>query len=295
MNNYFKGVFYTALSAFLYGLTPWAVTYIISQGGNSLSNCFLRCLLCLPFAFLLLLRLPKEERKLKKEELKQIIILALSLGITMMMLIGSYSMVGTSMATSLHFSYPAFTLLGSAVFYKEKIRPLSALCVGMTLLGVLLCYSPELNGSIAGTLVAFFSGATYAWYMIHLEKSGLSRMHPMKLAFYLHFFMAFLTGAVATISGDFPVSMSWSGWGMQLIVSLALALGAAALLPMGIRHIGSQKASVLSTFEPLTAILMGLLVLGEPYSGKTILGMLLILIAVLVLTLVDRKQASAAE
>ncbi|MBQ6807542.1 MAG: EamA family transporter [Firmicutes bacterium] len=290
MSNYFKGIFYTTFSAFLYGLSPWAVTFIVSQGGNSFSNCFLRCLLCLPFAFLLLLRLPREERKLQRAEIKQMIILALSLGTTMMMLIGSYSLVGTSMATSLHFSYPAFTLLGCLIFCKEKIRPLSAVCVGMTLVGVVLCYSPGHIGNLLGTLVAFASGATFAWYMIYLDKSGLSKMPPMKLAFYLHLFMAVLTGAVAVLAGKFPVSMSWSGWGMQLVLSLTLALGAATLLPMGIRHIGPQRASILSTFEPLTAILVGLLVLGEPYTGKTILGMTLILAAVVVLTLADGKQ-----
>lgn len=290
MNSYFKGIFFTAFSAFLYGLSPWAVMFIVSQGGNSLSNCFLRCVFSLPLAFLLLLRLPKEERRLNKVERKKVGIAALALGATMMMLIGSYSMVGTSMATTLHFSYPAFTLLGCAVFYKERIRPLSLFCVLLTLVGVALCYSPEQTGNLPGTLIAFFSGAGYAWYMIYLSKSGVNQMHPIKFMAYLHLFMSVLIGLVATLSGKFPVRMTLAGWGMQILISHVIVFGAAMLLPLGIRYISPQQASVLSTFEPLTAILMGLLVLGEPYTPLTILGMALILFAVVLLTFADRKK-----
>ena len=291
MTNYLKGTFLVALSAFIYGLAPWAIMFVISNGGNELSCCFFRCLFSLPVGYLLLLRLPKGERSLNCGELKKIIILALALGSTMMMLIGSYGLVGTSVATTLHYSYPAFTLLGCAIFCQERIRPIPIVCVALTLVGVALCYSPGRIDNLLGTLMAFLSGASFAFYMIYLDKSGLSQQMPtLKYTVYLHTFIAIFVGIVALLAGKIPVTMPLKAWGMQMLISLVIVFGAAALLPMGIRHIGPQRASIISTFEPLTAILMGLLVLGEPYTTKTIIGMILILIAVITLTLVDHKK-----
>ena len=290
MNNYFKGILYAALSAFIYGLSPWAVMFVLSHGGTELSSCFFRCLLSLPFAYLILLRLPKEERRLNRTERKHMLILSSLFSITMMLLISSYSLVGTGIATTLHFSYPAFTLLICAVFYKERIRPLAAGCVLLTLTGVVLCYSPGPIDNLLGTLIAFTSGFTYAWYMVYLSKSGMAKMHPIKLVFYLHICMATIIGTVAFATGNLPVQMPLQGWAVQLLLSVSLTLGATTLFPMGVRRIGPQRTAILSTFEPLTAIFMGILTLAEPITGKDIVGMVLILLAVIILTVGDRKH-----
>lgn len=290
MNNYFKGILYAALSAFIYGLSPWAVMFILSHGGTELSSCFFRCLLSLPFAYLILLRLPKGERWLNKTERKHILILSILFSITMVLLISSYSLVGTGIATTLHFSYPAFTLLICTIVYKERIRPLAVGCVLFTLTGVVLCYNPGPLNNLLGTLIAFTSGFTYAWYMVYLSKSGMAKMHPVKFVFYLHICMATIIGVVAFATGNLPVQMPLKGWGVQLLLSLSLTLGATTLFPMGVRRIGPQRTAILSTFEPLTAISMGILTLSEPTTGKTLLGMSFILIAVIVLTVVDHKH-----
>lgn len=63
------------------------------------------------------------------------------------------------------------------------------------------------------------------------------------------------------------------------------AIAALALFQMGVFLCGSVKASLLSTFEPLTGVVLGVLVFREVLQKRTIGGMLLILSAVVLLVI----------
>ena len=65
---------------------------------------------------------------------------------------------------------------------------------------------------------------------------------------------------------------------------------ALALFQLGVFLIGSVRASLLSTFEPLTGVVLGVAVLGETLSMRTVSGMALILLAVVLLVLPPKEQ-----
>jgi drug/metabolite transporter (DMT)-like permease len=57
---------------------------------------------------------------------------------------------------------------------------------------------------------------------------------------------------------------------------------------IGVALIGPQKTSILSTFEPVTSIIIGALLFNELISGRTIAGFIAILASVVIITAFDR-------
>jgi len=75
------------------------------------------------------------------------------------------------------------------------------------------------------------------------------------------------------------VSIVWykAVGGIAGLAVLSTVLGC-TFFSLGIRAIGSEKASILSVFEPLTAILAGVLLLGENLPATFALGSILIIL-----------------
>ncbi|MDD4574177.1 MAG: DMT family transporter, partial [Sphaerochaeta sp.] len=74
-----------------------------------------------------------------------------------------------------------------------------------------------------------------------------------------------------------PILWGKAVGGIAGLALLSTALGC-TFFSLGIRTIGSEKASILSVFEPVTAILAGVLLLGESLPATFASGSLLIII-----------------
>ena len=74
---------------------------------------------------------------------------------------------------------------------------------------------------------------------------------------------------------------------------LALVPTMISLLALAIssRYIGPTKTSVLGVFEPLTAILIGTMLFGEPLTPKMALGVLVCVAAVVFMILRPGKKS----
>jgi drug/metabolite transporter (DMT)-like permease len=62
-----------------------------------------------------------------------------------------------------------------------------------------------------------------------------------------------------------------------------------ATLAIATRNIGATKASVLGVFEPITAILVGTLVFGEPLTTNIVVGITIAVIAVTFMISVTKR------
>ena len=59
-------------------------------------------------------------------------------------------------------------------------------------------------------------------------------------------------------------------------------------MTMSLRLIDSTIVAILGAFEPLTAMVIGILVLGDPWSLLSLSGAALILLAVAILTILPK-------
>ena len=106
------------------------------------------------------------------------------------------------------------------------------------------------------------------------------------LAFWLCVFSAVLVGGITLAMGEFvwPSTAFTRG---ALALYCCVSTAASLLFQLGNRFIGAQSASMLSTFEPLTSVVIGILVYHEVLTVRLGIGIFCILLAVFLLAKAD--------
>jgi DME family drug/metabolite transporter len=143
--------------------------------------------------------------------------------------------------------------------------------------------------SASGAALAVGSAATFALYVLLLNDPDIRRVEGPALIFWLGtaagsvFLLILLAantfggrGAAAAVAGRPPVAL-FAGAAAALGMATVPTLLAASLFARGNRIVGGATASVLSTLEPVTALLVGRLALGEPARPAALAGSALVL------------------
>lgn len=285
-----KGFLAVIVSGIIFGFMPFFAKNIYANGGNAINLVFWRFFISVPVLYIIIKTNKNISIKINKEELKKVILVS-SIGYagTAILLFLSYNYISSGVATTIHFMYPVFVILESIVFFKEKGNRIRLLSVALCTLGILMFYSGDSNVSVIGMALAFLSSITYSFYVLYLDKSGLKSMHPIKLTFYLCLFASIIMFIFCILTSTFTIDISPLGWLLTFILSIVVSLGAVTLLSVGINIIGPQNAAILSTFEPITSMIIGVLAFGEEFGIKIIIGCVLILTSVVLIALFDNK------
>ena len=282
MNTRTRGLLATMISAVFFGFIPLFVKTICAGGGNSVSAAFYRFFLSVPVLYIYLKAQGISMRITRTEFAKIALITIFGYGGTAVLLFSSYNFIPSGMSTTIHFMYPVFTILGCMIFFKEKVSPLKLLCVALCFGGILLFYNGESGGSVLGMALSFLSGVTYAFYTIYLEKSGLQKMENLKLIFYMNTVAAAMILVMALLTAQFTLRLTPLAWGTAVFFATATSLIGVLGYQIGVKCIGPQNAAILSTFEPITSVIVGVLVYREAFSARTLLGCLCVLSAVVI-------------
>jgi putative membrane protein len=216
-------------------------------------------------------------------------------------LIAGYPYMNSGVATTIHFMYPVMTALMMMTFFHERRRISTFLAVGMAVLGVgLLSWSD--SGAVApiGIVLELISALCFAFYLIRVNHSRVSTINVVKLTFYVMALGAIIFAAfVSYEQADFDLSQRYTllpnnaqGWmhlaGLALICTVDTNLS----LIYATHLVGPTMASVLGALEPVTAILVGACLLGESLTLTILLGIAVILAAVLIIILKNRRPPS---
>lgn len=288
MSTKSKGILAVILSGAIFGSMPLMAKFVYEAGGNAVSLTFYRFLLILPFLYILFKQNKNETLKITKEEFKNILLVSiLGYGATPLLLYSSYNYIPSGMATTIHFVYPAFVILGCILFFKEKTNMIKIIAVTLCILGVFMFYDNDGSVNLIGILLSFASSITFAFYTVYLDKSGLKEMNTIKLIFYLCMIASTMIFVFGIATNTLVFNIKPIGWLFTVALSLSVGLGV-VLFQIGIKTVGPQSTSILSTFEPITSVIIGVLILNEGFGIKTIIGSGLILIAVILISIFDK-------
>ncbi|SHH45684.1 DMT family transporter [Sporanaerobacter acetigenes] len=285
-----KGFLAVIFAGIIFGCMPLLAKNIYANGGNPPNLVFWRFFISVPILYLML-RSNDISIKLSKEELKKLLLVG-SIGSagTAVLLFLSYNYISTGVATTIHFMYPVFVILESIIFFHEKVDPMKIFCTVLCTIGILLLYGGGSDMSPMGIGLAFFSGITYSFYVMYLDKSGLKSMNSIKLTFYICLISSAVMFVFSVLTGNFTVKMNTMAWLLTSILSIIVSLGAVNLMNVGIRIIGPQNTAILGTFEPITSVIIGILIFGEQFSIKLFMGCILILISVILIAVFEGKR-----
>lgn len=290
MNRYLKGTLLIIISALIYGSMPIVAKTIYRHGVNSITLVFLRNSFCIIPLYLWVKR-RGESVTLKREQIIPISFISIFGGIlTPSLLFASYPYVASGTATTVHFIYPVFVLLGCTLFFKEPLDWVKGVCVILCTAGVFCFYTPGAEAEFLGLAFAFTSGITFAVYVVSLNHSvALKGISAIQLCLYMSSICASVMLVYLLATNGLALPNSLEGWLLCILFAFSVTLVATVCFQEGAFSVGSQRAAIFSTFEPIASIIIGIAVLRESFGWMTALGSALILGAVLLLTVWDMK------
>ena len=85
------------------------------------------------------------------------------------------------------------------------------------------------------------------------------------------------------LTGKMSFAISWQGWTAELMLALFCTVFALMLFQKGLFLCGEIKTSLLSTFEPITSVVVGVIVFNENITLKITLGIAAVLLSTILL------------
>lgn len=280
-----KGIVYALISSSTFGLIPLFAVPILMMGTMSgPSILFYRFGLAALFIGLIGVVQGKKFRIDFKQGTK-LTVLGWFYAATAMWLLESYSMIPSGVATTIHFLYPVLVTLIMVTFFKEpkSVWIFGAAIVSIAGVALLNWTGGEVN--YEGIATVLITVVTYAVYIVGVNKSGVDKMDPIPLTFYVLLSGALMFAAFAEMTTGIEPVRDWNtGFNLALLALVPTVVSDLTLV-MAVKRVGSTVTSVLGSMEPLVAVLVGILYFGEPFGLKSALGLILIIGAVIVVIL----------
>lgn len=285
------GIFYVILSAVLFGTMPLLARIAYAHGSNPFTVAFGRFLFGSIGLGLLTALLPGQSPKLSRELFLAVLKLSVPYALVPILLYASYTTIDSGMATALHFTYPIAVMLIMAVFRKARLEPVQIVCTALCVGGIALFNVSDGPVSAQGILMAVGSGIFYAVYIVLLGKSTAKALPPLVLSFWVSLLSAVEIGLISFCTGNLTFELEPAGWAAEIVLALFATVLGLVLFQQGVLHCREVKASLFSTFEPLTGIVIGAAVFHEALTPQILLGMAGILAAAVLLVLSSLLQA----
>ena len=280
------------ITGITYGLNPLFAMPLMKNGAATESILFFRY----AFAVLLLglfLLLRKQSFRVSGKQIGVLFVLGLLYTSSSIFLFDAYEYIASGLATALVFLYPVLVAI-IMVFLKVVPSWPVWLAIAATFGGVLIMTQSDGSQTInpIGVLLSIASALVYALFIVIINRSkAISGISNSLLTFY-----ALMVGAIVFIgkilSSDTAITAGiTTGADWLNLVGLALlpTIVSTATLAIASRNIGATKASVLGVFEPITAIIVGTLMFGEPLTTNIIVGISIAMVAVTFMITVTKR------
>ena len=283
-----KGILYAALSSSTFGLAPLFTLLLLAGGYSPFEALSYRWGVAALFLGVLAVFSGRSFR-LGRRELVTVFLLSLFRAATSLSLIIAYQHIASGVASTIHFMYPLAVALAMMCFFREKGSAWVFAAIGMSVVGAVLLSLGNVDftveNSALGMVSACVSVFSYGGYIVGVRKSRAVEIDSAVLTCYVMGLGAlyFILGGLLT--GGVRIETD----GMTWLCILGLALPATALsnmtLVQAIKRIGPTLTSIFGALEPLTAVVIGVAVFGEPFTAQGAAGILLIVAAVSVVVL----------
>ena len=296
--NKFKGFLYGIMASSTFGLLPLFTLPVMGEGLTTFSILSYRMLFAsILVAVLMLIGRVSFATNLK--ELRWFAVLGFLYYGSAALLFQAYGGMASGLATTLHFMYPVSVTVIMALVYKQRPSVVTICAIILSLVGVaLLCLRGSSTGvsSLLSVFLVLLSGVCYAVYLVLVSTvKRINQQNSQKLTFYVLMF-----------SGAFFMLSTLQGGGLQIIPSASAGINLLlmATLPTllsnlalvrSVKNIGSTLTSVLGAMDPLTAIIVGILVFDESLRGLMVVGIILILVSVSLIVLSPLLDKRIAE
>ena len=277
-----QGSILVVISAIFFGLMgPLAV--ICKNDGLSQSSLLLYRFF---FAFLLLLIFCLHKKEFENFNIKNVIpaffLGAIAYFMQSYFYFSALDYIGVGLTSILLYIYPALVVLILWTVKSQKPSLSLWFGIGLAFIGVALCFVEEMQqlSKPLGIYLALAAALTYSCYLV-ISEDVLNKTSPLLVSTFVCLGAASSYFIKIIVHEEFTLPMSSDGVLALLGLTILSTVLGILFIFKGIEMIGASKASILSSIEPVTAVMLGSMFLNEVITKIKIFGFVLVLLSVI--------------
>lgn len=285
-----KGYAAAVTAAAAYGTIPAFAVPLYSQDMNPNSVLLIRYVLDLP-VLALMVRMRGRSLRVERAALLPLLLLGVFMALSSITLFMSYTYMNAGVASTVLFVYPVMVAIILSVFFRERFRLSTGLCLVIIAVGMGLMThpSPTAEVSATGCVLSLLSALTYALYLVIVNVSASLRRVPTTVQLFYVLLSGSLVFVAVWLAGTpFSLPSHPSGWLNIAALALIPTILSLSCTTAAIQRIGSTSTAIFGALEPVTAVVLSVLILHQGLDSGELVGGLLILAATTMTVLSDR-------
>ncbi len=183
---------------------------------------------------------------------------------------------------------PTLVLALGAIVFKRRVRARQVVALAVSYCGVLLVFGHEvsLQGTDAtlGAALVFASAISYAVYLVasgeEVQRIGALRLTGLATGIACLFCIAQFAVLRPMSALAVAPQVVW----LSVLNATLCTFAPVLMMMMAIERVGAAVAAQTGMIGPLSTIVMGILILGEPFTGWIVAGTALVLTGIWLLT-----------
>ena len=198
-----------------------------------------------------------------------------------------------SVAAIMLYTAPIFVMLISAVVFKDSLtkRKVIALILAFAGCGIVTgAFTGELVLDGKGILFGFGAGIGYALYSIFGKLAADRGYNSVTITLYTFLFASIGVLPFIRISHIIEVFRQNGGLTYTFVLIVITTFLPYIFYTAGLSEMEPGKAAIIACIEPVMATVIGMLAFGEMLTAITIVGVLLVIIAIIIIN-AKSKQA----
>lgn len=290
-----NGVFYASISSASFGFSPLFTLGLLAAGLTSFDVLSYRWLIAGIVLMIYAFCKKKTLRLNSFDEAWKVILLSLLRSITSVTLLIGYANISSGIASTINFMYPVIVTICMMLFFGEKRSAIDFAAIAASIFGVYLLASGdsivvEGGNTRLGLICSLISAFSFAAYYIVMKRVRADKIEVVKFTTWIMMLSAlyFIVCAVV-FEGKLTMLSDFKSWLYILGLGLWATMVSNITGVKAIRRIGPTHTSILGALQPVTAVILGVIFLGEHLYLRSCIGMTLILVAVTVVVMHQKK------
>ncbi len=276
----------------------WAITFVwikvALQTYRPYEIVFLRLALASVLMFGVIFLLRKRERVEKKDLLYLMMVAFFEPFLYFMGEANGMQFVSSTLGSLIISTIPLVTALGAWLFLKEKVYPLLIVGLLVSFAGVALLSFAEqdVSGTLKGILLLMLAVFAGMFYGITVRRITLKYRSLTIVAWQNLFGMIYMLPVFLIFDWRHFSSVKHSGQGLLTIAAMSVfaSVGAFLLYTGVLRELGVIRSNIFTNLIPVFTVILAWLILGDQVSWRTVAGVTLTILGLLVSQYHDLKR-----
>jgi len=286
-----NGIFYAIISSASFGFSPLFSIGLLAAGLSNFDVLSYRWGIAGIVLMIYAFAKKKTLRINSFDEGWKIVLLSALRAITSVTLLIGYANISSGIASTINFMYPVIVALCMMFVFGEHKSWVDMLAIAAAIFGVYLLASGdslivESGNTKLGLTCSIISAFSFAAYYILMKRLKADKIEVVKFTTWIMLLSAvYFIICAFVLEGKLTMITGVKNWMYILGLGLWSTMISNFTGVKAVRRIGPTLTSILGALQPVTAVVLGILFLHEHLYTRSLIGIILILIAVTVVVM----------